>query len=138
MDNIIEILLSQHKILIKKMADLKEEAEKPQFSSDVLNRLLADFKNILIEHINLENNVFYPELFKQMKNRGMDIVNAMEFVNKMKVIGNKVYKFLEKYAEASAIANNSANFKIDLNDIISILLIRIESEEDGIYLYWQS
>ncbi len=137
MENILEVLLSQHSILKKEVANMKEEAEK---SSPVLELILNyenKFKNELINHLNLENNVFYPQLLEKMKRQGTDVTDTTKFIEKMKEIEKKVTEFFEKYADIQNIKNNFENFKNDLNNMISTLLIRIESEEQGVYLYWQ-
>lgn len=137
MENLIQTLLNQHNILRKEMANIKDESEKDLPSAAAIIEHISKFKSELISHLNLENGVFYPKLLEQMKKQGLDITDTVKFIDKMKIIEKKVGGFLEKYSGAPAIENNLADFKLDLNDMISTLMIRIDSEEQGVYLYWQ-
>lgn len=134
--DIKEILLGQHKILKKEMAMLKEEAEKEFLSFEIIFNYLQNFKYELTNHLHLENDVFYPQLLEKLKNQGMDIVDTIKFIDKMKEIEKNVLNFTAKYAVVEDIKNKTNDFKPDLNGIISTLLIRLESEEDGVYMYW--
>ncbi|MEI8270797.1 MAG: hypothetical protein WCG45_05530, partial [bacterium] len=90
----------------------------------------------LPEHLNLENDVFYPSLLSQMENKKMDTTKTRAFIEEMNVIGASVSNFSNKYKTESSIRDQFNDFKNELVNIISILNTRIESEESGVYLYW--
>lgn len=136
-DNLIQTLLNQHIILRKEMANIKDESEKDLPAGAVIIEYISKFKTELVDHLNLENSVFYPKLLEQMKKQDLDITDTVKFIDKMKIIEKKVDGSLEKYSDAMSIEKNLANFKFDLNDMISTLMIRIDAEERGPYLYWR-
>ncbi|MBI5306328.1 hypothetical protein HZB04_01975 [Candidatus Wolfebacteria bacterium] len=132
-ENIIDILLSQHNTLKKDLTAIKEETEKSQPEFTTIVNDLAKFKNLIVEHLNLENNVFYPKLLEKMQKQGIDTSDTIKFIDAMKGIGNKVEDFLGKYANLESIRNNVGNFKTDLSNITSILILRMTNEEMGVY-----
>ncbi len=135
-ENLITILKEQHSVLKKEMIDLKSEVEKNAPNCVLIAASLANFRNSLLEHLALEDNVFYPQLIEKFKKQNLSIDSITLFINEMKVIGEKVTAFLGKYENADVIKTNLLEFKTSLYNIVSTLLIRIESEEDGVYIYW--
>lgn len=73
---------------------------------------------------------------KKLKNQGINIADTVKFIDKMKEIEKNVLNFMAKYATIEDIKNKANDFKPDLNNMISEFLIRIETEEDGVYMYW--
>jgi len=135
--NIILTMIGQHRILQK---DLNLAMET--FTEDTKNKILIidaalrKFKGDLIEHLNLENGILYTELMREMKEKGEDTTNTENFINEMKKIGDAVIEFLEKYSDEEKIGEHIKELPGELKDIISVLDIRIESEELGVYSYW--
>ncbi|MCX6736142.1 MAG: hemerythrin domain-containing protein [Candidatus Parcubacteria bacterium] len=136
LENIVPKLIEQHRLLQKDlgMAAAMTEMEKP--SSQEIEKWLQQFTADLTEHLHLENAVFYVELLKKMKEAGVDTTNTGIFIADMKNIGNKVETFMKKYKKADTIDASLAEFKSEFFPIINALNIRIESEESGVYLYW--
>jgi len=98
--------------------------------------LLKQFSVDLTEHLKLEDDTFYPELLKGMKEKGTDTTKTEQFIDEMKEIGKSVGVFLDKYLVLENVKNNEDVFVKDLDSLISTLALRIESEEAGVYSYW--
>ncbi len=135
-ENLVAILKEQHAVLKKEMINLKKEAEKETPDIMTIAGFLNNFKNSLLEHLALEDNVFYPQLIDKFKKQNLNTDSIAVFIEEMKVIGKKVWVFLDEYKNTDNIKNNLPDFKSSLYHIISTLLIRIESEEERVYLYW--
>lgn len=135
-DNIIEILISQHNQLRNGMNYLKREAENDSPDIDLILGIIAEFKSSINVHMNMENNIFYPRLLAKMGETNDDLTDTLAFIDKMKVIGEKVRLFITKYSEEEAIKKSVFDFRMELNDMISVLTLRLDSEEQGVYLYW--
>ncbi len=43
---------------------------------------------------------------------------------------------LDKYNDPQPISSDMDKFKTDLEEMTSAILMRVTSEEDGVYLYW--
>lgn len=136
-ENLITILKGQHNILRKEMKEIKVKTESETPDSILIAGDLVNFKKSLLDHLALEDNIFYPQLIDKFKKQNLNIDNIIRFIDEMKIIGKKTMFFLAKYEKAENIQSDFPNFKSSLYEIISTLLIRIESEEDGVYLYWQ-
>lgn len=136
-NNLVDILIKQHNELRREIAVIKEESQKdaPVFSA--LSVGLEQFGKLLAGHLNLENNVFYPKLLEKLESKGLNTADTRKFIDEMKEIGKQINGFLGKYGSAEQIEKNFNSFKPDLNEMIAVLLIRIYSEENGVYLYWE-
>lgn len=132
-ENIINILLSQHIGIKNHLSEIKEETEKNQPLAETVFNGLTEFKNLLAQHLDLENNVFYPQLLEKMEKRGIDIKETVKFIEAMKSIEKKIENFMKKYASVENIRNNIRNFKIDLSNISSILILRMTNEETEVF-----
>ena len=134
--NIIETLIAQHRVLQNDLGGALElsEIENPNISE--IDSCLKKFLLDLPEHLSLENETFYPELLTQMENKKMDTSKTKAFIEEMNVIGVAVIAFTDKYKNESLIKDQFNDFKKELVNIISVLNTRIESEESGVYLYW--
>ncbi len=134
--NLINILKNQHNHLRKEMKELKEESEKSSPNFPILFKILNDFSYFLAEHLNLENNVFYPELIEKFKMKGHEIYGIEKFINEMKIIETKVKKFFKFYLDAENIKKDFKKFALNLDEIVSTLTLRIESEENSVFYNW--
>ncbi|MBT4349353.1 hemerythrin domain-containing protein [bacterium] len=97
---------------------------------------LNKFKEDLVEHLKLENEIFYVELLDKMKKAKQDTTKTELFIAEMKDIEKVVYAFLEKFSTTDSINNNFLEFKSEFNGIKDALVLRIEAEESGVYSYW--
>jgi len=137
--NIVEILKAHHKLLIGEVNAIFEVTEELNGSGDgfiEIDKLLKDFASDLGEHLSLENNIFYVNLLDRMRELGQDTSNTEVFIEEMKGIEKVVIAFLKKFDNPEAIEKNTADFKKEFPVIKDTLLLRIESEESGVYEYW--
>jgi regulator of sigma D len=135
-DNIITKLIQQHRLLQNDLGCVNSELTLDKPGNNKIIKLLDEFTNDLNKHLKLENDVFYVELLSKMKNNGIDTTNTEKFILEMHDIGTTVMAFLNKYNSEQNINHNISNFRTDLQKIISALNMRIEAEEEGVYMYW--
>jgi regulator of sigma D len=134
--NIVLTLISQHRVLQKELGGVAEELKMENPSGNKIKKLLDIFAKDLMAHLELENNTFYKELLKKMKEKGQDTTKTEQFIGEMDEIGEKVLKFLENYKEEAVIEKEIKEFQSNFEGIVDILVLRIESEEAGVYSYW--
>ena len=134
--NIVLTLISQHRVLQKELGGVAEELKMENPSGNKIKKLLDIFAKDLMAHLELENNTFYKELLKKMKEKGQDTTKREQFIGEMDEIGEKVLKFLENYKEEAVIEKEIKEFQSNFEGIVDILVLRIESEEAGVYSYW--
>lgn len=132
-DDLIATLISQHNDLRRGILTIIEAEE---FNASGIFENLENFKKTLSNHLNLEDNMFYPGVLKKLENRKIETETVLKFIEEMKIIAEKVFMFFEKYDKEEKIKMNQEEFKTDFKRISETLNIRMESEEDGIYMYW--
>ena len=131
---LVSTLKSQHRTLQADLALATEDAKSDTESKGVsILSSLTKFKNDLVEHLKLENEVFYPDYLDKKTKRGEDVTNTKEFIRQMDDIGKVVIGFLEKYNTSEKINAAVSDFKKELPNIISTLNLRIETEEEGVF-----
>lgn len=136
LNNIVEELIAQHRTLQKNLSEILNLLNSEGSNYDKICYDLNQFSLNLVEHLNLENGIFYLELLKRMKSKGDNTSATEMFIKQMTVIGVVVMEFLKKYQKAENIEMQIEKFKNELLNIISVLNIRIESEESGVYDTW--
>lgn len=136
-ENIIEVLKEQHKILRKECGLILDLSfKKEQINSEEIFNNLKNFEKDLSSHLTLENDIFYVELIKKMKAKGLNTEKTEEFIYQMKEIEKIIYLFLEKFKDISSIEKDISLFHIEFVGISNILILRLESEESGVFTYW--
>jgi regulator of sigma D len=129
---LISKLKGQHRVL---RADLSVVLNNFNSSSDskILVADLLRFKNNLAEHLRVENDDFYPDYLEKQGKKGYDLNNTKKFIAEMVEIGEVIAGFLKRYETPVAINEARSNFEKDLQEIISVLNVRIETEEEGVF-----
>ena len=137
MGNIVDMLKRQHKELMR-ISDLILQSENPEVTDTrKVYAHLLDFKYLLKEHLELENNIFYPQLLEKIKDKNIGRYHeTKDFVVQMKEIEELVNLFLEKYDNCEKIEHLEADFYRGFEEITGVLALRISSEENGVYLLW--
>jgi len=133
---LITTLISQHRILQKDAKLILEISSGDKTKTTVIRTNLDKFTKDLIEHLKLENDVFYVELLKEMKKKGQDTTKTEMFIAEMKGIEKAVLAFLDKYKDVKSIEAGMAEFHSEFEGIGETLNLRIETEEAGVYAYW--
>lgn len=133
-EGLIKLLISQHNSLSDNLGKIKNETLKNSLNFHVIAESLKNFFILLEEHLDLENNKFYPLVFEKFKNDKMATKDIQNFKNEMDEIVKDVEIFIKKFEDEDKIANDFNDFKKYLDFIISSLSIRVSSEEKGIFL----
>ena len=135
MKNIVSTLIEQHKVLKQEITMVLDIASQGNPDFEKIIQGLEKFKQDLVEHLDLENNVFYVQLLKKMKANSQNTDQTEQFIAEMKNIEKIVLAFLEKFDQLT-IKEKIDEFRKELAEIIDALVLRIESEESGVYMYW--
>jgi predicted ribosome quality control (RQC) complex YloA/Tae2 family protein len=132
--DLITTLKSQHRKLQSDLSLVSDELKSNNTpNATLIASDLSIFKKDLLEHINLEGKIFYPDYISKQNLKGYDTTHAKEFIADMTKIGEVVMAFLDKYMLPKVIESYASDFKNELQNIISTLNTRIEAEEDGIF-----
>ncbi|MFC1756761.1 hemerythrin domain-containing protein [Patescibacteria group bacterium] len=139
-NNLVTMLIGQHNILKKELTTvsslLSGGLEESTFTE--IDKMFKKFTEDLLEHLVLENDTFYPDLLKKMKEVGQDTNDTEKFIEEMIGIGKVVEGFLGKYGSSESIKSQINDLKKELPDIIGALVLRIESEEAGVFEFWKT
>lgn len=136
--NIISVLIEQHHNLQKNLGNIANLSNNKELDNKFIDQLLKRFDRELLRHIDFENNAFYVELLKKMKERGQDTAKTEKFIAEMDEIAKVIKEFLGKYNDPARIKAHADDFRKELDNIVLILNLRIESEEAGVFVYWDT
>ena len=118
------------------MREVALHTSQNDYEAKEIHLLLEKFAEDLTQHLHLENDIFYVELLKKMKERGQNTEKTELFITSMKDIEKEVFAFLNTYNDSDKITHFFDGFRHDLPLIIETLSLRIETEEAGVYSYW--
>lgn len=137
LDNLIETLVRQHRNLQEQLANILELSPEGDRSVEIVKSAFEIFSSDLEKHLELEKDVFYPELLKRMEAKGGDVLMMRKFIDQMDEIGVSIRAFVEGYRNLSFGVEQLGSFKKELKRIITLQNLRIETEESGVYGYWK-
>lgn len=132
----VATMIKQHRTLQAELGEAKHHTETEKPDAKIILKILKRFSKDLNTHLKLENDIFYIELLKEMRAKGEDTTHTELFIAEMKVIGDLIDQFLHKFNDAGTIASKESEFEGELVKIIDTYNLRIEVEEEGVYLYW--
>lgn len=131
---LILTLKAQHHTLQADLASAMEDLQSESIlNTENILSYLNKFNRDLIDHMKLEGGVFYADYLNKKIQRGEDVTSTKEFIRKMDEIAKTIRVFLEKYSTTEKISMNLIEFRKELQNIIQILNLRIETEEEGIF-----
>lgn len=135
--NVISEMIKQHEELKSDIVSVMDSVrqDNPNFTKAVAD--LVKFSNDLKIHVESENKLFYDELLREIKTAGQNTSGTEEFIAEMTNIGKVIFNFVERFSDAEKIKKDFANFKKEIVDIREILILRVESEETGVFAYWE-
>lgn len=134
---LISKLVHQHRILLEDLGIASgESGGENDPGPKVILDALEKFHKDLEEHLKFENNFFYTELLKEMERDGYDIAKTKMFISEMKGIEKDIKSFLEKYRRETDLKNKISEFNKELPLMIETVKLRTESEESGVFKYW--
>jgi hypothetical protein len=134
-ENIVKTLKKQHVEIEKILHEVDNYLESNKEIDPVyIHEHLLNFGKILMEHITLEDNEFYPDLLEKMKKAHENTEDIYDFIARMNVILDYVYGFLENYDSPEKIkAEHRDSFRALFIRMMSRLEIRINVEELFVY-----
>ncbi len=138
MEKIVKTLVSQHNELRVLLRQIEEDALRSK-DGDSLVEAHGTFLKKLEEHLLLEDECFYPKILEGMKQKNVSseqIDKTKMFIKKMKDIEVEVIRFFDAYKTSEAIRESKDSYLRELKDIMATLIMRIEAEEDGVYIMW--
>lgn len=135
-EKIIATLKKQHQEMKGILAGIKDRLHTDAPAAPDISARLVNFRKALDKHLDLENNTFYPKLLSKMKEQNMEVGNTELFIGEMKTLEIEILDFLHRYDQSKKIDANLIRFKQEFDFIISSVMMRITSEEDGVFLYW--
>ena len=136
-EDIVAVLIKQHR-------DIQKDANKilgyfetdSSVNADKIHDCLDKFSVDLTEHLKFENDVFYTELLKRMEEKAVNTGSTRKFILQMKSIEKVINTFLDSFKTKEDIQKRIKKFHERFEDINNLLNLRIESEEEGVYTYW--
>lgn len=129
LDEIKKSLVEQHIVIqddMEKIAEMINSGWK--INADAVYGLLVKLNKDLNEHLQLENQQFYPEIIKQNIN-DEKIEKLKEFFRNMTIMEKTIDKFLKKYSAGEKIKSSLPDFKKEFDEIKETLDLRINLEE---------
>ena len=135
-ESIITTLIKQHRGLQKDLGGVAEILKSEKIDSKEIVKGFKKFEKDLFEHLELENDVFYVNLLRDMKKKDQSTEKTEQFIEEMKDIEKVVVAFLEKYKKEADVSDNLKEFKKEFAGIVETLNLRVEAEEAGVYGYW--
>ena len=135
--SIVTRMRLQHDNLQNELTEIARELESVSPDFSIIVTILYKFRDNLVEHLDLEDRVFYPTLLEKMRMQGKDTSSIEKLTTEMSDIEGAATIFLSKYKDALLIKENFDSFKKDLHGIIQALNLRINTEEKISYSYWE-
>lgn len=134
-EKLLAELLGQHNGLRKDLADIVLLATNVKSNSSAISDSLSKFQEDIKNHLDLEDNTFYPAVLDFFAEKGLNPKNIQEFIDSMKAIAVVVIGFFEKYSDKERIEVSADKFAGDFEIIKEKIEMRMSSEEEGVYLY---
>ena len=136
--NLTKLMMDQHVKLKNDLLQIIELiGDEKKFDAKLILEKIDLFIKDLKFHLDFEDSEFYGKLLDKMKARDMDIEKTESFINQMKVIEKDIMAIFIKYQDTEVIERNRNDLKVEMNKIKELLLLRVELEEAGVYMYWE-
>lgn len=133
LDEIKKSLTEQHIAIQNDMEKISEMINSGgKINTDAVYDLLVKLNKDLNEHLQLENQQFYPEIIKQNIN-DEKIEKLKEFFRNMTIMEKVIDRFLKKYSVGEKIRASLPEFKKEFKEIKDVLGLRIDLEETKIF-----
>ncbi len=135
-NELIKILNKQHEYIRGVMRNIEKEASKECPDTEILLHNFSEFKKALLEHLELEDTQFYPQLEIKLKEQCEDPSEIIEFGKKMLDVSGLVKSFLKNYDSKEKIEKDIDMFRRDLVVMFGELSARITSEDVFVHSQW--
>ena len=137
-EDMVSVLIAQHRELRRLIEEIQRQAVLATEYAGVID-LQVSFLKKLAGHLKLENDFFYPKIVSGMIQRAVSKEQqekTVGFIAKMKDIEAQVLCFFDEYQTPESIAERKESYLSGLKEIIAVLMLRIETEEEGVYMLW--
>lgn len=128
---LVQKLKEDHRDLVKIFTAIKSAAVEGQFGD--IPAILSDFKLALQTHLAVENVRFYVYVQQSYAHD----VDTSDFItglrSEMNGIARAVMKFTDKYSAARPTPASVADFLVELDEIGTVLVKRVQLEESRLY-----
>lgn len=137
--NLIKILIEQHDKLRLFLYELEALASKKTPKTQEIIHTQISFKELLDQHLELENTKFYPVLIHKLQenSRTKEIDNLQKIIDSMYAIGQEIENFLTTYTTRESIEHNIPVYRSDLENMTVTLKHRLDFEETTVFLEWE-
>jgi len=125
MTNLIEELKNEHKIIL----DILNQVKTLGISSKTGQEKLLSARDLLISHMNKEDEKYYPAFTRAAANNNDLKIMLDYFVKDMEVVSKKAMDLLNKYSEGGDEAEFAGDFKL----LYMTLKDRIRIEEETLF-----
>ncbi|MEE9591906.1 MAG: hemerythrin domain-containing protein [Thermodesulfobacteriota bacterium] len=124
--------------VFKKLRILVEDDDKHDVRA--VFESLKDLRDLLVEHIRNEDELFYPALRRRAIELEQEaLLPALDlFSESMHDVTRKVSEFFEEYKRNKDVLKDIEGFKADLIDIIEVVEKRIRSEEGSLFYIYRA
>jgi len=125
MTNLIEELKNEHKIIL----DILDRVKTLGISSKTGQEELISARDLLISHMNKEDEKYYPALTRAAANNKDLKIMLDYFVKDMEVVSNNAMNLFNKYSQGGDEAEFAGDFKL----LYMTLKDRIRTEEETLF-----
>ena len=132
-------LIRQHRDILKFIEEIDTYLRNGESDLAMLLSMLKTNQPLIMGHVRKEDERFYPELLRTAEEKRLAAVMyaGKVFCESMKDVTRKVAGFLKMYEDVEDVKNGEEGFREDLLEVITTLKKRIDSEERGLYPFYQ-
>jgi hemerythrin-like domain-containing protein len=132
MNELVDKLVNEH----KQIFDIFKEIQKVGTSANRKIELFAQFQDLLLTHLEKENNYLYPPLIKKAESNTLLKKKLQTFGSEMEKITKLVVDFYQKYKTESDLSKPT--FPKDSATFIFTLKNRMIKEEVSIFKEYEN
>ncbi len=129
--DLVDRLVRDHRLMLERFGAIREAAHAGRL--DEVVPLLERFRIDLHAHLLVENVRLYVYLEHTLADDPVSHALMHEFRHDMDEIGKKVVAFLARYVRLGEDPALAASFVADLERVGTVLVDRIQREEDALY-----
>lgn len=128
MENLISKLKDDHLEIITLFEEIENDIKKNSIPLNEIRKKLLDEKDLLLKHLNFENERLYPILrIAAMRDEKLEIILDI-FKTEMENLSIFINKFFEDFEKM-----NEYGFAIQFGKLYSMILHRLKMEENVLY-----
>ena len=131
--DLVATLKQQHKVLTEKLGVINSLYTKPTANvGKDLHEKMRDLKQMLLAHVKLEDDQFYPTLESKLAGKALATQVEQSLVDLHKLTG-EAGAFLDRYSNLEDSSLARIEFIRDFKQLLGKVTARIKMEEETIY-----